>query len=78
MANPTSMSGMLSLYTSPGYVITLVLSFLIYALTVVFAVLDVRVLTQRGVQRPFHWAFAFLGGHRLRDRPVGRREASHR
>jgi len=62
LANPTSMSGMLSLYTSPGYILTLVLSFLLYGLTVLFAALDVRVLSQRGVQRPFHWAFAFLGG----------------
>jgi hypothetical protein len=62
MANPTSVSGMLSLYTSPGYLITLVLSFLLYGLSVLFAAFDARELTKRGVQRPFHWAFAFLGG----------------
>jgi hypothetical protein len=62
IANPTSTSAMLSLYTSPGYIATLVLSFVLFALTVVFAWLDVRTLKERGVLNPFHWAFAFLGG----------------
>jgi hypothetical protein len=50
----------LALYSSPGYIISQLLSFVIYGLTVVFAVLDVRELRKRGVPQPFHWAFAFL------------------
>jgi hypothetical protein len=50
----------LALYTSPGYLISNLMSFVLYALTVVFAVLDVRELKKRGVPQPFHWAFAFL------------------
>ncbi len=48
-----------SLYT-PGYFALQGLSLLIYALSVVFAYLDFRALRQRGVVRPFHWAFAFI------------------
>lgn len=61
MANPTSTSAMLALYTSPGYIITMVLSFLLYGGTVVLAVADVRELKRRQVPLSFHWAFAFLG-----------------
>jgi hypothetical protein len=50
----------LALYTSPGYIVSQLLSFVIYGVTVVFAVLDVRELKKRGVPQPFHWAFAFL------------------
>ena len=53
-------SQQLALYSSPGYVINNLLSFLVYGLTVLFAVLDVRELKKRGVPQPFHWAFAFL------------------
>ncbi|HWH26885.1 MAG TPA: DUF2510 domain-containing protein [Pseudolysinimonas sp.] len=58
----SSTAAELSLITSPGYVANLVFSFLLYGLSVFFAALDARVLAQRGVQRPFHWAFTFLGG----------------
>jgi hypothetical protein len=55
--DPTAQLGM---YTTPGYVVSQLSGFVIYGLTVVFAALDVRVLKARGVQQPFHWAFAFL------------------
>ena len=61
LTNPTSLAALFSLYVSPGFIATVVLSFVLYALTVVFAVLDYRTLVARGVPRPFHWAFAFLG-----------------
>lgn len=44
-----------------GYWITIAASFLIGVLTIVFAFLDSRALTARGIASPFHWAFAFLG-----------------
>jgi hypothetical protein len=50
----------LSLYTSPGYIVSQLSGFVFYALTVVFAALDFRALKARGVPQPFHWAFAFL------------------
>jgi hypothetical protein len=61
MANPTSVSSMLSIYTSPAFLISTVAGWLLIALTIVFAVLDWRALKARGVPQPFHWGFAFLG-----------------
>jgi hypothetical protein len=46
---------------SVGYLLVTLLGIVIYALTVVFAALDHRRLQRIGI-RPFHWAFAFLGG----------------
>lgn len=51
----------LQLFSSPGYVVALLLSFVLFAATIVFALLDTRELTRRGVVSPFHWAFAFIG-----------------
>lgn len=59
---PTSPAGQLGLLASPGYLITVVLSVLLSAITVVLAFLDTRELTRRGIVGPFHWAFAFIGG----------------
>ena len=50
----------LAIYTSPGYIVTQVLSWLMWGLAVVFAALDVRELKKRGVPKPFHWAYAFI------------------
>ena len=60
LANPTSVGGQLSLYTSPGFLLATVGGWLITALVIVFSVLDWRALKARGVPRPFHWGFAFL------------------
>ncbi len=56
----TGYADSLSLYTSVGYIVSQLLGVVLYGLTVVFAALDVRELKKRGVQQPFHWAFAFL------------------
>jgi hypothetical protein len=56
------MSGMWDLYLSPILWISTALSYLVYGLSVFFAYRDVKVLAARQVPRPFHWAFAFLGG----------------
>jgi hypothetical protein len=48
-------------YSNPGYLLLQGTSWLLYALSVLFAFLDRRVLLQRGFDRPFHWAWTFLG-----------------
>jgi len=47
--------------TTPVDVADLILRVVGYAIVVVLAAFDHRELTRRGVERPFHWAFAFLG-----------------
>lgn len=47
---------------SPFYWTSVVLSYATYGLSVFFAYRDVKEVTARGVPRPFHWGFAFLGG----------------
>jgi hypothetical protein len=62
-ADPYSgLSGMLGFYLSPLLWISTILSYAIYGFSVYFAYRDVRELTARGVPKPFHWAFAFIGG----------------
>ncbi|MBX3309228.1 MAG: DUF2510 domain-containing protein [Cryobacterium sp.] len=51
---------MLRMYTNPAYLLSLVGGFAAYGLGVWFAYLDWRVLTRRGVPRPFHWAWNFI------------------
>jgi hypothetical protein len=46
--------------SSPGYVISFLLGWVVLALTVVFSWLDYGTLERRGVDRPFHWAWSFL------------------
>jgi hypothetical protein len=53
MMNPLTMFG-------PGYLLSLALSPLYYAATVALAYFDWRRLQRIGVERPFHWAWAFL------------------
>lgn len=48
------------LYGTPVDAISQLLNFVMYGITVALAALDVRALKARGVQQPFHWAFAFL------------------
>jgi hypothetical protein len=61
MQNPGSVSAMLELYTSPAFLLITLGSWVLIAITILFAFLDWRELKGRGVPSPFHWAFAFLG-----------------
>lgn len=63
------MGGMFSLVASPFYWAALLLGYPLYGLSVFFAYRDVKDLTARGVVKPFHWAFAFIGGAVY---PIGR------
>ncbi len=59
-ASIESPTGSLDAMTSPGYLLIVLSGWLSYALCVLFAFLDMRTLSRRGLQRPFHWAWAFL------------------
>lgn len=64
IANPTdptlAVEAQFAFMFQPAILAAYGLSFLIMALTIVFALLDWRELKRRGVPAPFHWAFAFL------------------
>jgi Protein of unknown function (DUF2510) len=59
-----SYTGMSSIYQSlftPAYFILLISGWVLYGLSVLFAYFDFRSLRNRGVPKPFHFAFTFLG-----------------
>lgn len=56
------LGGMVDVILSPFYWGSVLLGYATYALSVVFAYRDMRELAARGVPKPFHWAFAFIGG----------------
>jgi hypothetical protein len=60
-APSTIISAQLAVFLSPAYLVSMVASLLAYGVSVVFAAVDHRELSRRGVSRPFPWAFAFLG-----------------
>jgi hypothetical protein len=62
ISNPSrpDLSGALAALFSPAFVIALVLSWVVTALTIFFAYRDYKELEKRGVPKPFHWGFAFL------------------
>ncbi|MEQ1737538.1 MAG: DUF2510 domain-containing protein [Rhodoglobus sp.] len=57
LASPT---GSVAALFTPGYVLTTVLGWILFALLVVFGYLDYRALIRNGVPRPFHWGWSFL------------------
>lgn len=61
--------GMLQIFASPFYWLAVLLAYPVYGLSVFFAYRDTKELTARGVVKPFHWAFAFIGGAVY---PIGR------
>ena len=50
----------LSMMSSPWYLLSQALGWIIYAIIVFFAFRDWKWLNEQGVPRPFHWAFAFI------------------
>lgn len=53
-------TGALSLLTSPGYLATLIIGPISLGIFVWLSYLDWKILNDRGVPRPFHWAWGFL------------------
>ena len=51
----------LALIGGAGYFLVAGLGWLVSAAVIVFSWLDYRELVRRGVERPFHWAWSFLG-----------------
>ena len=45
---------------SPAYLLVLLSGWFIYAVSIVFGLLDWRELKARGVPKPFHWAWGFF------------------
>jgi hypothetical protein len=72
VARSTDASTAFAFFT-PGYIVFIVGNWLLTVAGVVFAVLDYRTLTARGVPRPFHWAFSVfvLAGYGI-VYPIGR------
>jgi hypothetical protein len=71
--NPSDvLAAELAIFTSPAYVATIVLSLVTYAATVVLAYLDYRVLTARGLPKPFHWALTFIPSYGYLVYVIGR------
>jgi len=50
----------LSILTAPGYILAVVGGWISFGITVWFSYLDWRELTNRGVPKPFHWAWSLL------------------
>ena len=50
-----------ALIGGPMYFVVIGLNWLLTAAVIVFSWLDYRELLRRGVERPFHWAWSFLG-----------------
>jgi hypothetical protein len=50
-----------AIFLAPGYLVSILLSWLLYGATAFFAFRDTRELAARGVPKPFHWAFSFIG-----------------
>ncbi|MEV8253677.1 DUF2510 domain-containing protein [Rhodoglobus sp. NPDC076762] len=55
-------SSQLRLFTDPGYLFTVAAGWIIFIASIFLSIFDRRTLMSRGVERPFHWAFIFLGG----------------
>lgn len=60
LSDPSAMTRA-ELSPSSGYLPLTGLTFVLYGIYVVIAALDYRALRARGVPRPFHWAWTFLG-----------------
>lgn len=76
LQSPTNPSNLmqeeLAFFTSPGYILSLVLSFVTYVATVVLAYFDFRELAARGLPKPFHWALTFIPSYGYLVYVIGR------
>ncbi|MBF4635349.1 DUF2510 domain-containing protein [Agreia pratensis] len=61
-ASLNSASDPFAQYTDPGYLLIQGLGFVIYGVSVLLAYFDWKTLKARGFDRPFHWAWTFIGG----------------
>ena len=59
--DPTNPSAMTQAMLTPAFLIAQVLPWVIIAAIVLSSYLDWKELSARGVPKPFHWAFSFLG-----------------
>ena len=71
-ANPSSPLDVYGYLFTPGYIATLVTSFVVYGATAALAYFDSKQLAQRGVQRPFHWALSFIPSYGSMVYVIGR------
>jgi uncharacterized protein DUF2510 len=58
---PTNPTAWMQALFTPQLLVATLLPFVLSAVLVVSCYLDWRELTRRGVPKPFHWAFGFLG-----------------
>jgi hypothetical protein len=63
---------------TPAYFVLLIIGFLAYAGTVLLAFFDGKALQARGVQRPFHWALAFIPSYGSMVYVIGRSVVARR
>lgn len=61
LTDPYAAMASFEILLSPLYWLSVLLGWAAFALTIVFAYRDHKELLARGVPRPFHWGFAFLG-----------------
>ncbi|MFD1715650.1 DUF2510 domain-containing protein [Amnibacterium flavum] len=70
-------AAMLRQLASPGYLISQLLGFVLFAAGVLFAYLDWNALKKLGIVRPFHWAWQFLSPVYIIGRTVVLRRRAH-
>ncbi|WP_219948174.1 DUF2510 domain-containing protein [Salinibacterium sp. M195] len=56
-----ALEAQLRIYTDPGYLAIMVTGWLVFLASIPLSIFDRKTLIARGVDRPFHWAFVFLG-----------------
>lgn len=70
-----SSTASLAVFASPFYWLAALSGWVVYGLSAFFASRDHAELVRRGVPRPFHWAFAFIGAAVY---TIGRSVVAHR
>ncbi|SKA90867.1 Protein of unknown function [Agreia bicolorata] len=60
-ASLNSASDPFAQFRDPGYLLIQALGFVFYGVSVLLAYFDFKTLSARGFDRPFHWAWTFLG-----------------